>query len=49
MMASRDNTVKLWDLETGALIRTFEGHANHVYEVAVTPDGRRVVSGKRPL
>jgi WD40 repeat protein len=38
-------TVKLWDLETGALIHTFKGHANTITDVAVTPDGRHAVSG----
>ena len=28
--ASRDETVKLWDVATGHLIRTFEGHTSYV-------------------
>ena len=40
-----DKTVKLWDAATGALLRTFEGHAAGVTSVAFSPDGARVLSG----
>jgi WD40 repeat protein len=42
--ASLDHTLKVWDLETGAALRTLEGHSDAVYGVAVTPDGKRAVS-----
>jgi hypothetical protein len=42
--ASWDNTLKVWDLESGRELRTLEGHSAPVYGVAVTPDGRRAVS-----
>jgi WD40 repeat protein len=42
--ASHDKTLKLWDLGTGALVATLEGHAAGVSACAVTPDGRRMVS-----
>ena len=42
--ASWDNTLKVWDLESGRELRTLEGHSGHVNGVAVTPDGRRAVS-----
>src|SRR5260370_1332600 len=42
--ASSDNTLKVWDLETGRGLRTLEGHSDFVAGVAVTPDGKRVVS-----
>ena len=41
--ASRD-TLRVWDLESGACLRTLEGHSERVYSVAGTPDGRRAVS-----
>jgi WD40 repeat protein len=49
--ASSDQTLRLWDLESGQTLRTLEGHADRVYAVAVTPDGRRAVSasGDRTL
>jgi WD40 repeat protein len=40
-----DNTVRLWDLETGQELRSFQGHMNAVLAVAFSPDGERVVSG----
>ncbi len=40
---SADNTLRVWDLETGHS-RVLEGHTNMVMAVAVTPDGRRAVS-----
>jgi len=31
---------KVWDLDTGHMLRTLEGHSFFVNGVAVTPDGR---------
>jgi hypothetical protein len=42
--ASSDDTLKLWDLESGRELRTLEGHSDSVSAVAVSPDGRRAVS-----
>lgn len=42
--ASDDNTLKLWDVETGKTIRTFSGHTDNVTSCAALPDGRRLVS-----
>ena len=37
--------VKLWDTESGALLRTFEGHSDWVRSVALSEDGKRALSG----
>ena len=42
--ASGDSTLKVWDLASGAEVRTLQGHTDTVYGVAVTPDGRQAVS-----
>ena len=42
--ASGDNTLKVWDLETGGTLRTPEGHYDCVTCVAVTANGQRAVS-----
>src|SRR5581483_11325188 len=50
-----DMLVKLWDAESGKLVRTFEGHATrtpqgHVtalYALAVSPDAKHLASGDR--
>jgi WD40 repeat protein len=36
--------VKVWEAGSGRLLRTLEGHKSWVTSVAVTPDGRAVVS-----
>jgi len=41
---SCDNTVRVWDVETGACLGTLEGHSRWVVHVAVTSDGKRAVS-----
>ncbi|KAK4661258.1 E3 ubiquitin ligase complex SCF subunit scon-2 [Podospora pseudopauciseta] len=37
MSASDDTTIKLWDLDTRRVIRTFEGHVGHVQQVLLLP------------
>ena len=41
---SSDNTVKVWDVATGALQATLRGHANAVTRVAFSPDGATLAS-----
>ncbi|KAF7724947.1 hypothetical protein EC973_000528 [Apophysomyces ossiformis] len=43
MSGSLDNTVKLWDMNTGACIRTLFGHVEGVWSIAY--DKLRIVSG----
>jgi hypothetical protein len=38
------NTIKLWDSDTGRLIRSLIGHRDQVVALAFAPDGRRVIS-----
>ena len=42
---SADNTLKVWDLESGQELQTLSGHRANVWAVALTPDGKRAVSG----
>jgi WD40 repeat protein len=37
--------VTLWNVATGQIIRTLEGHRGGVHAVTVAPDGKRVASG----
>ena len=39
-----DNTVRVWDLESGES-RVLEGHTSWVFSVAYSPDGRQLASG----
>ena len=40
-----DNTVRIWNTDTGELLQTLQGHTGEVYSVAFSPDGRWVASG----
>jgi eukaryotic-like serine/threonine-protein kinase len=37
--------VKVWDSQTGTVVRNFRGHTGIVTSVAFTPDGRLLISG----
>ncbi len=39
-----ENTIKLWDLKTERLLRTFKGHKNGVVSLAITDNGHRLIS-----
>ena len=47
LSAGDEGTLKLWDVASGRLIRTFVGHANYVYSVVFSSDGSRIVSASK--
>jgi WD40 repeat protein len=40
-----DNTLKVWDAQTGQETLTLKGHSSWVNSVSFSPDGKRIVSG----
>lgn len=42
--ASYDNTARIWDAGTGALLTVLRGHDSAVEHAAFSPDGRRVIT-----
>ena len=44
-----DNTLKLWDINTGRLIRTLSGHGVDVSSVAISPDAKYAVSASENI
>jgi WD40 repeat protein len=45
LTGSYDGRVRLWDVETGALVRTFSGHKAMISSVAFSPDGKLILTG----
>ena len=41
----RDDSLRIWDSETGRLISTLYGHKGGIYSVSYSPDGTRIASG----
>lgn len=41
---SADKFVRIWDVASGSLLKSFEGHTNHVLDVTWRADGRFVAS-----
>eukprot|EP00960_Hanusia_phi_P063541 765505-Hanusia_phi.AAC.1 len=41
---SEDETVRVWDAESGACLRTLEGHTGYISSVVYSPDGRQLAS-----
>ena len=42
--ASGDDTLKLWDVNSGTEIRSLAGHSGEVWAVAFSPDGKTLAS-----
>jgi WD40 repeat protein len=45
--SSKDNTIKLWDIDDGRELGTISGHMSGVNSVAFSPDGHLILSGSR--
>ncbi|MDX2265161.1 MAG: TIR domain-containing protein [Hyphomicrobiales bacterium] len=45
LSASWDKTVRLWNAQTGGLIRTLKGHKSAIYDAGFSLDGKSIVSG----
>lgn len=49
LSGSDDMAARLWDVESGELLRTFDGHSGLVIAVAFSPDGQYVLSGSSDM
>lgn len=47
LSASWDNTLRLWNLETGETTQKFIGHTNDVLSVSIAKNSRQIVSASR--
>ncbi|WP_069471130.1 WD40 repeat domain-containing protein [Candidatus Marithrix sp. Canyon 246] len=43
--ASKDQTIKVWDIKSGAELRTCYGHNKEVTSISFSPDGNQAISG----
>jgi len=44
---SNDKTIKLWDVQTGGVVKTFYGHTGYVLSVSISADCTTIASGSR--
>jgi len=44
---SDDKTVKLWDVQTGGVVKTFHGHTDWVHSVSISADYTTIASGSK--
>ncbi|MBD2610955.1 ribosome assembly protein 4 [Nostoc punctiforme FACHB-252] len=42
--AGDDNTIKIWDVSSGQLLKTLKGHSDRVFSVAYSPNGQQLAS-----
>ena len=44
IVSGNDNTIKLWDIQSGDLIRTFYGHISSIQAIVISPNGENIIS-----
>ena len=44
-LGEEDKTLRLWNLITGECLHIYEGHSNKIYSIALSADGKHVISG----
>jgi len=44
-----NNTVKLWNSDSGTFLKELRGHDDYVYSCAFTPNGLNIISGSGDL
>ena len=44
LSASRDNTIKEWDLDNRNSLRTYQGHKGYVFSAVYSADGQKILS-----
>jgi WD40 repeat protein len=49
LTSGRDQTCKLWDVETGKLLKTYTSMADNVEAVAFSKDGKRFLAGENKV
>ena len=49
LSGSYENTLKLWEVDTGSCLRTFDGHTDRVHPVCLSADGRHALSGGQDM
>jgi len=45
LTGTQDNIMRLWDADTGEMLREYAGHEDWVWDIAFSPDGTQAVSG----
>ncbi len=45
LSGGQDNVLRLWDIPTGLLLRTFDAEMNAINTAAFSPDGRQIATG----
>ncbi len=44
-MGPVDNTIRMWDIDTGKLLRTLSGHSQHINAMAFSPESKIIATG----
>ncbi|HSK72972.1 MAG TPA: DUF4365 domain-containing protein, partial [Pyrinomonadaceae bacterium] len=42
---SFDETIRIWDLDSGRCLKTLKGHTSAIWVATITPDGKQIISG----
>lgn len=45
LSGSGDNTLKLWNINTGEIVKTFENHTNYILSAVITLDEKYIIIG----